>query len=221
MLCCSSDPLILANHYAKMSSIRWNQSDWQPKTAFGKQYKAKVVDKMHQFSRRKYQRKYREMAENACCGTQYRFLSEITQFNDIIVNTYPWPYVDPDFANLENAEVCDQSGCLVRSSASYCAWKIYEVKGRWPKFEDGLSLDAKDWPEAMLSAGYNQRVERPTGNHCYVGINPDDTIDGMAVWFERYDGNGNIKISTYRDNNFSPETIRERNIENYIWFFII
>lgn len=165
------------------------------------------------------------------------------------VNTYPWPYSDPDFASWPEISdpdsstlVLDQSGFVVKHSTSYCAYKIFEATGKWPKASrtyrwflrtsaklpgernDG-KFEAKDWVQFLDEAGYN-RVLSPTqltNDFRCVGIDPNKGESGMVVWFEsiRYGEvtRGKfVEYSTYLNGKYVYESFGEP--QNFTWVAI-
>lgn len=161
------------NKWAKKSCPRWNKN---------------------QLSRRAYRKAYRDAAiefANSSTGERISglYLSGVKE-----INTYPWPYSDPDFANWEEDDsekgyslISDQSGCVVKYATSYCAWKIYELTGVWPQKTSSERLDAKRWVQFLAEAGYTETVSRPENRHYYVGVKPDEGKWGLVVWFESDD----------------------------------
>lgn len=109
-------------------------------------------------------------------------------------NTYPWPYVDEGFANWppsdekgEDALVCDPAGFVVKHCTSYCAWKIRELTGHWPKVrQSGAVYHAKDWEEFLAKNGFTKRVDTPEDEPRgrFVGMCPDQGEYGQLYWFE-------------------------------------
>lgn len=154
-------------------------------------------------------------------------------FRSLQVNTYPWPYREEWFANWEEDDskgnytlVCDNAGFVVKYSASYCAWKISELTGKWPTRPDFMeSCDAKHWHQLLFHNNYRNTIKRPEPGKHYVGISPSQGEHGECVWFEGFDDGdgrvecandtgGKIVYSTYRDKKY---TLGATPTEWYIW----
>lgn len=174
-------------------------------------------------SRRYHRWKYHQIAEREYASTRHQ-RKIINYFADHRSDTYPWPYSDPKFANWPENDsrghytlISDPSGCVVRYSTSYCAYKIRELTGSWPKSQ--RLFNAKHWVQFLIEAGYTEVL--PSGvipniaDH-YVGVDPKRGKYGLVVWFEGYSGNypGSVQISTYlnRQYIFTVEDWRK-----YIW----
>lgn len=217
------DPNELANHCARMSCPRWNSSRWRPKTAIGKWYKKTVIDSFHKISRRYYRKRFWAMAQAAWeTGERQRWIN-LLQDHDRCISSYPWPYCDRKVANWENQPdtlVLDPSGCIVKDSTSYCAWKIYEYTGKWPTIKSDMRVEAKNWQYFLSVAGYPDIVEKPIYGHHYIAIEPHDGPKGMVFWFEHMAKEGGVVVSTYRDKRHSVETIKAKRIPFYIWIRI-
>ena len=214
------------NYYARMSCTRWNKTNWQPKSKLGKKIKANFIDKAHQFSRDHYREKYRAVAKSCWETREHQYLMDLARLGSI-VNTYPMPYNDLRFANWDESKtiddysiITDQSGCPVKHSTSYCAWKIFEATGRWPQRKTPIRLDADNWLAFLSEAGFDDIVDSPDPNYHFVGINQDDGEWGITVWYERTDESGDVKVSTYRDKTYSYETIFKEEVRKYIWIRI-
>jgi len=119
----------------------------------------------------------------------------VTQTVDALSkNTYPWPYVDPRFANWEENDqtgdctlVTDPAGFVVRCSTSYVVWKIRELTGRWPKARSaGTIYHAKNWRSFLAMNGYCDSYEKPFEDidGYYVGIIPEEGEFGQLLWYE-------------------------------------
>ena len=172
----------------------------------------------------------------ALCRQGYWFLGELyhrfsplhrrnlsMMENGEILDTYPWPYSDMFFGRCIESEdeiysaVVDPSGCVTKSVTSYCAYKIKETTGHWPKCESKQRrFDAKDWREFLREAGYWEVDEYPSKNFYYVGIR--DSIlrpYGEVVWFERYEREPEcVLVTTYDQRTFVPKIVRT---PDYIW----
>ena len=142
-----------------------------------------------------------------------------------IVDTYPWPYNDILFANWPESScdsdytpVLDPSRSVVKKSTSYCAYKIYEVTGKWPKSTSRHKrFEPKDWREFLREAGYWEVDHNPSKNFYYVGVR--DNIFrpySEVVWLERYEGNSvdSVVVTTYDQKVFVPKRVRTTD---YIW----
>ena len=193
--------LARANRYAQMSCTRWNRAK-SPivKKLFGWLYKA---------SRRKNREKYRAML--------------IPGEGE---NTYPWPFCDYGFADWPEDDspegyslISDPSGCVIRYSTSYCAWKIYEQTGRWPQKTAKIRLDAKNWIRFLREAGYPDIVAYPSVGGKYVGIKPDVGEFGLCVWFEGEAPEKDMAVaSSYVDKVFFLDTVK---VADFTWVRIV
>ena len=135
-------------------------------------------------------------------------------------STYPWPYCDQKFADWKkepDSLVLDPSGCIIKDSTSYCAWKIYEKVGAWPNKNSGSFVKAKDWFQFLQKAGYTEVAEQLDCDASYVGINPDDGEDGIVVWFESLVKPNDVVISGYKNGKFFTEV---KHVASYIWIKI-
>lgn len=173
-------------------------------------------------SRRMYRAKYRGVAEAYWNSPEHQSL--IQQYKDgWLVDTYPWPYSDPGFANWEEDSsdegyslISDQSGCVVKYATSYVAWKIFEATGKWPQKTTAKRLDAKKWVQFLSEAGYKTIVKKLEPDGKYVGINPNIGKWGLVVWYE-YTVDTPIEeacVSTYENKLF---TIRFVRTSEYVW----
>ena len=216
-----TDPLNLANYYAKRSCSKWNRSSWEPKTIFGGFYKVLILDSLYRFSRWYFRMKLWEMAQAAWeSGDQKKWMDLLENYGPNVFSSYPWPYCDHKFADWDkepDSLVLDPSGCVIKDSTSYCAWKIYECTGAWPNKNLGLPTGAKNWRQFLREAGYMEVANQPDYGASYVGINPNDGEDGIVVWFESLRPNG-VVTSTYRKERFSVEIVE--NVEDYVWIKI-
>ena len=140
------------------------------------------------------------------------------------INTYPWPYSDPKFADWEEDDsldhytlISDPSGFAIKDSTSYCAWKIREFTGQWPK-RPNQHCSAKNWEEFLAYNGYVKKVERPVDDHHFVGIDPDGYKEcGKVVWFHMNFGAYTI-VSTYLDHRYVWD--ERANYNDYTWIQI-
>ena len=144
------------------------------------------------------------------------------------LNTYVFPYVNQNFApwsqnvySNDYASVLDPSGCPVRHSTSYCAYKIRELTGSWIKTCPNLASDAKHWVQFLCEAGFSDVLSPETvpdvAAH-YVGVSTDlaHDKDGLVVWFEGYSGNypGTVQVSTFIGFQY---TFATEDWRKYIW----
>lgn len=216
-------PLTTANYFAKMSCAKWNSPKFKPRTKLGKFFAKKTIDKIYEASRRHYREKLWIMALNFWESNERQFWVKRLK-NEGCFSTYPWPYCVLKFADWNNGEegttVYDPSGCIVKDSTSYCAWKIFECTGQWPNKGKNLRTTAKYWQWFLAQAGYTEIVEKPEFDHHYVGIEPRDGKNGMAVWFEKPTMSGNLVVSCYRDDRYNEETIKSARVPYYIWIKI-
>lgn len=224
-----TDPTDLANYYAKMSCTMWNRSVWEPKTKFGRAFKKAVIDKIYRLSRRYYRKKYQFMAQTAAesRGSRMQFWTDTIALSRgaVLPNTYPWPYVDRHFADWEESDepehytlISDPSGCVVKYSTSYCAWKIYELTGKWPKRKTRIRMDAKNWLGFLNEAGYSVVMNMPSPGHHFVGIDPRAGEWGLTVWYEKSMPGGAVSVSSYVDKGYEVWTIKADDVLNkYIW----
>ena len=161
------------NEWAMKSCPRWNKN---------------------KLRRRAYRKAYREAAEHYWETSPVSQMLHAAYESGECVDTYPWPYRDPDFANWEEDDsddgyslISDQSGCVIKYATSYCAWKIFEATGTWPQKTSSERLDAKRWVQFLAEAGYTEIVGVPQNGHRYIGIKPDEGEWGLVVWFESDD----------------------------------
>ena len=125
-------------------------------------------------------------------------------------NTYPEPY-----RSAPKDYYVDPSTCYSRECTSYCAWKIREVKGKWPPRTG--DMNAKNWIYRLPSWGYG-KVAKPKAGGKYVGVRTDG-VYGHVVWFEGMSGS-NVKISEYNYNYIGGYGTRTINPAGYIWYEI-
>ena len=206
------DGLEQVNKWAKKSCTKWNKN---------------------RLTRRHYREKYRNAAKEFWESSSFQEVIRFYKEMDRHTNTYPWPYRDENFANWEEDDskgnytlVCDNAGFVVKNSASYCAWKISELTGKWPTRPDFMeSCDAKHWHQLLFHNNYRNTVKRPEPGKHYVGIASSQGEHGECVWFEGFDDGdgrvecandtgGKIVYSTYRDKKY---TLGAAPTEWYIW----
>ena len=123
-----------------------------------------------------------------------------------MANTYPEPY-----RSAKKDSLIDPSTCYNRECTSYCAWKIKEATGNWPKRTG--DMNARNWLYRLPENGYGTKVASPNGNKC-VGVSTGGKY-GHVVWSD-----GTLRISEY--NYYSNGTYSERNVNasNYQWFVV-
>lgn len=123
-----------------------------------------------------------------------------------MANTYPEPY-----RSARKDSLIDPSTCYNRECTSYCAWKIKEATGNWPKRTG--DMNARNWIYRLPENGYGTRTSSPNGAKC-VGVSTAGKY-GHVVWSD-----GTLRISEY--NYYSNGTYSERNVNasNYQWFII-
>ncbi|MBQ6130414.1 hypothetical protein IJI72_01855 [Candidatus Saccharibacteria bacterium] len=197
--------LRLANHHALLSVDAFNKSA---------------------LSRRYHRWKYRQIAEREYWSAKHQTRVGRYYAGELQLNTYPWPYRDPGFANWTENDtpgsytlISDPSGCVVRHSTSYCAYKIRELTGFWPKRLSNTRFDAKHWQQFLAEAGYAETLPSgvvPTLWKHYVGIDPQRGAYGLVVWFEGYSGNypGSVQVSTYLNQKY---LFISEDWKKYLW----
>lgn len=123
-----------------------------------------------------------------------------------MANTYPEPY-----RSAKKGTLVDPSTCYNRHCTSYCAWKIKEATGKWPKRTG--DMDARNWIYRLPENGYGTKTSAPNGNKC-VGVRTSGKY-GHVVWSD-----GSLYISEY--NWDSRGNYSERNVHaaDYQWFII-
>lgn len=141
--------------------------------------------------RRRFRKLYRNAAMAYFYTPEHQALVAEYKSGNHMINTYPWPYCEPEFANWEENDskegyslISDQSNCVVKYSTSYVAYKIFEETGSWPQKTSSKRLDAKCWAQFLIEAGYTEIVDHLEEGHHYVGIKPDEGEWGLVVWFE-------------------------------------
>ncbi len=146
-------------------------------------------------------------------------------------NSYPWPYVHPDFANWEEDEhedtctlVTDVCGCVVKHDTSYIAWKIYEATGSWPAKTNLNRFNEVDWLKFLAESDYCKLLTEPTPDIKCVGIFPSGAEETIAVWYETTEDappphlDKTAIVSTYIEKEFkilriNPDTVTWIKIE--------
>lgn len=198
------------NRWAKLSCDKWNKCGL-----------------LRQF----YRMLYRHAAQARWKAPVARQLTQQYQDAYYYLDTYPWPYKEAKFADWEENDVTgsytlitDQSNFVVKHCTSYCAWKIFESTGRWPKRTTHRRYDAKFWQDFLSEAGYDTIVTELQQGHRYVGIREhDDSEFGEVVWFERKneqskDNRPSVIVSTYRNKKYFCGTVNPRE---YLWVQIV
>ena len=189
------------NGWAKKSCPKWNRN---------------------RLSRRRYREKYRNAAKKNWESPGHQELISKYFNGEFWVDTYPWPYSDPNFANWEEDDsnenyslISDQSGCVIKYATSYVAWKIFELTNTWPQKKTPIRMDAKNWQQFLAEAGYETVVDAPIARH-YVGIRPDIGEWGLVVWVESV-FTDRAYVSTYINKEHDVFLVK---IEDYIWIKI-
>lgn len=119
-------------------------------------------------------------------------------------NTYPDPY-----RSAVQDSMVDPSTCYNRECVSYCAWKIKELTGSWPRRTG--SMNAKYWVERLAQNGYGTVVDKPQDGGYYVGVSTAGEY-GHVVWFE-----GGQTISEYNYLSRGGFSVRVINLAAYKW----
>lgn len=119
-------------------------------------------------------------------------------------NTYPEPY-----RSAAQDSMLDPSTCYNRECVSYCAWKIKELTGNWPKRTGGMN--AKYWVERLAENGYGTVVAKPQDGGYYIGVSTAGQY-GHVVWFE-----GGQTISEYNYASRGGFSVRVINLAAYKW----
>lgn len=119
-------------------------------------------------------------------------------------NTYPQPY-----NSAPQDSMTDPSTCYNRECVSYCAWKIKELTGSWPKRTGGMN--AKYWVQRLAENGYTKVVDKPQNSGKYVGVTEKGEY-GHVIWFEE----DNI-ISEYNYSIRGGFSVRAIDTSAYKW----
>lgn len=119
-------------------------------------------------------------------------------------NTYPEPY-----ASAPQDSMTDPSTCYNRECVSYCAWKIKELTGSWPKRTGGMN--AKYWVQRLAENGYTKVVAKPQNGGRYIGVTEKGQY-GHVLWFEE----DNI-ISEYNYCTRGGFSVRAIDLSAYKW----
>lgn len=123
-----------------------------------------------------------------------------------MANTYPEPY-----RSAKKDALIDPSTCYNRECTSYCAWKIKEATGKWPKRTG--DMNARNWVYRLPENGYGTTTSAPNGNKC-VGVSTSGKY-GHVVWSE-----GTLHISEYNWDSRGNYSERNVNANNYRWYII-
>ena len=123
-----------------------------------------------------------------------------------MANTYPEPY-----RSAKKDALIDPSTCYNRECTSYCAWKIKEATGKWPKRTG--DMNARNWIYRLPENGYGTTTSTPNGNKC-VGVSTRGKY-GHVVWSE-----GTLHISEYNWDSKGNYSERNVNANNYRWYII-
>ena len=196
------------NRWARLSCDRWNK---------------------FRLSRIIHRKLYQHAAAQFIKSNLGRLRTQQYQDSGYYLNSYPWPYSDPDFANWPESNVTgevtlvtDQSNFVVKHGTSYCAWKIFESTGKWPQSKTPRRFEARDWKDFLEEAGYDTIVTEPLRGHRYVGIKEHDCgIEGDVVWFEKVQDffhKDRVTISTYRNKKHFIGAVDPKE---YLWIQII
>ena len=122
-----------------------------------------------------------------------------------MTNTYPEPY-----RSKPKGSITDPSTCYNRHCTSYCAWKIREATGKWPKRTG--DMNAKNWVARLSENGYKKRVNTPVGNGKCVGFSTTGKY-GHVLWADN-----SLYISEY--NYMSNGNYHERTVAAGSWIWI-
>lgn len=199
-----------ANEWAMMSCSRWCKSR-----------------RIRDFNRGLYL----ALVESVYKIPELKQYSEKSLSGDYRTNSYPWPFVHPNFANWEEnydtrdcTLVLDRSGCVVKHDTSYIAWKIYESTGKWPRKTSKTIISDLDWLKFLSKSGYCEMAKEPIPGHKYVGIYPIDNNISVGLWYEATTSNPKSKqedkntiVSTYIQKKFAVFQI---NSEKATWIKI-
>lgn len=128
-------------------------------------------------------------------------------------NTYPEPYRSAALDAL-----VDPSTCYNRECTSYCAWKIKEATGKWPKRTG--DMNAKNWVARLKENGYKTIVGTPVGNGKCVGVcgaNKNNAgAYGHVIWAD-----GSLYISEYNYPwPFYKAKFHERTVKAGDWTWV-
>ncbi len=162
--------------------------------------------------------------------------STLSELNCEVQNTYPWPYRDLRFADWKEDGspegynlISDPAGFVIRRSTSYCAWKIYEATGRWPKnrAQGWQRFDARDW-ERFLTMNDFRRVSadelKSSSLRCCIGILPEQGEFGQVVWLEKIFPTFHermrqvsYQVSTYENFQYKNYRLTNEDAHDVVW----
>lgn len=131
-------------------------------------------------------------------------------------NTYPEPYRSAALDAL-----VDPSGCYSRECTSYCAWKIKEWTGNWPKHTG--DFNAKNWVKRLAENGYKTIVKTPVGNGKCIGVCGAGK-NGSGVYGHVLAADNSLTITEYNfpqplyTAKFHERTVRA---EDWTWVQIV
>lgn len=103
--------------------------------------------------------------------------------------------------------IADNHG--VHNCVSYCAWKIKELTGNWPKRTGGMN--AKYWVQRLAENGYTKVVSKPQNSGKYIGVTEKGQY-GHVIWFEE----DNI-VSEYNYSIRGGFSVRAVDLSAYKW----
>lgn len=124
-----------------------------------------------------------------------------------ITNTYPDS--PKRYRSAPKDSLMDPSTCYNRECVSYCAWKIFELTGKWPNRTGGMS--AKYWIQRLAENGYTKVVDKPQNGGRYVGVSTAGEY-GHVLWYEE----GEI-ISEYNYVISGGFSVRAIDLSAYKW----
>lgn len=127
-----------------------------------------------------------------------------------MADTYPAKYKTP-----ARDTIIDPSTCYNRECTSYCAWKISEATGKWPKRTG--DMNAYNWIKRLAENGYKTTVSAPKSGGKYVGVlgayKGGAGKYGHVVWSE-----GTLTVSEYNwGDHKGAYGIRTVNAQTYTW----
>lgn len=121
------------------------------------------------------------------------------------INTYPEPY-----RSAPKDSLIDPSTCYNRECVSYCAWKIKEATGKWPRRTG--DMNGYNWIYRLPQIGYKE-VAAPTAGGEYVGV---AKTGNHVVWWE-----GGNHVSEYNWVIIGGFHERNVNLNTFRWFQIV
>lgn len=210
------------NRWAMLSCPHWNRGKT---TLFGLQ----LTEPFHKISRSIYRKLYRNAARRYWESLEGRMMTKEYKSGAYYLDTYPAPYSVANFGNWEEDDsyegyslLSDQSGFILKHCTSYCAWKIFEETGKWPRRKSrGTTFHAKYWQHFLAEAGYETIITIPRYGHHYVGIKMHDFGEfGEVVWYENprnllcESPIEEVTVSTYRNKEHFVGTI---DPQHYLW----